>query len=329
MESEVYNQSFSLILKAAYFYYVKDMPQSQIAEALNISIPTVSRLIKKSKEEKIVEFVIRDPYIECVELEEKIKNRFGLKEVIIAPGPITSESTKINTIENMKKLVALEGARYIQRRIIPDDVLGITWGGTVYNLIHYLNPCQKIEAEFVTLHGSISHCDSELDVRTLVSRMAMAFGGRKYYLLTEGLMSKTNLADSIKKEKNIAKVFQMFNKVTIAINGLGSFYPKPDSMLSRTEYLSPSELDKLKSKNVFGDIALRFFDSEGRECDTDLKDRTIAIGFDEFKKIKTKVTIASGEHKTHTVLAAIKGDLVDVLIADYFLANSLLKLADK
>ncbi|MHC6178497.1 sigma factor-like helix-turn-helix DNA-binding protein [Clostridium sp. JNZ X4-2] len=115
MRPEVYNQSTFIILKAAYLYYIKDMSQNEIADILNISITTVSRLIKKAKDEKIVEFVIRDPYIKCIHLEEKLKQAFKLKEVIIAPNPVDNsmDNLKVES-ENIKKLVALEGARYIQ-----------------------------------------------------------------------------------------------------------------------------------------------------------------------------------------------------------------------
>lgn len=329
MRPEVYNQSTSVVLKAAYLYYIKDLPQGEIADMLNVSITTVSRFIKKAKDDKIVEFVIRDPYIECIQLEERLKKTFGLKDVIIAPNPLSSiaDNTKYSTAEDVKKLVALEGARYIQRIIQTKDVLGITWGETMFYLIHYLNPCQKSDVTFVTLHGSISCCENELDVRTLVSRMAMVFGGKKYYLLTEGLMSNKKIANSIKNEKNIEMVYDMFDKVTIAINGIGSFYPKFDSMLSKNDYLSKSELEMLKNTNVVGDIALRFFDKDGHECETDLKDRTIAIDFEKFKKIKMKITIAADEKKADTVLSALRGNLIDVLITDYMLGSSILKLA--
>jgi Transcriptional regulator, contains sigma factor-related N-terminal domain len=330
MEPEVYNQSTSIVLKAAYLYYLKDMPQNEIANILNVSVPTVSRLLRKAKEDRIVEFVIRDPYIECIELEEELKNTFNLKDVIIAPNPVISgpESQKSGEHrENIKKLVALEGARYIQRMIKEDDILGITIGGTVYHMIHFLNPCQKVNTEFVTLHGSISCLDNELDVRTLVSRMAMAFGGKKNYLLAEGILSRKDIADSIKSEANIQNVYRMFDKVTVAINGLGSLYPRLDSKLCYSEYLSHGELDELVKKGVVGDIALRFFDSEGNECDTELKNRTISIDLKKFKNIKTKVTIASGDFKAHTVLSAIKGGLMDILITDYSLGKAVLKLA--
>lgn len=61
-------------------------------------------------------------------------------------------------------------------------------------------------------------------MRTLVLRMAKAFSGMHYYLLTEALMSSKKAADIIKQEKNNKKVFQMFDNINISINGTGSFY---------------------------------------------------------------------------------------------------------
>ena len=319
-----YDQSAFLIIKAAYLYYIKNISQNAIAENLKISIPTVSRLIKKAREEKIVEFVIRDPYIDCIRLEENLKSIFKLKDVIIAP--VCAKGKNLTESEDIKRLVALEGARYIQRIIKENDVLGITWGSTMYYLINYLNPCQKIGASFVTLHGSIACCDNELDVRTLVLKMAKAFSGKKYCLLTEGLMSNKNIANSIKNERNIHNVFQMFDNINISVSGIGSFYPTVNSALAKKEYLTPQELEELQKRKVVGDIALRFFDVNGNECNTDLVDRTISIDFKKFKNIKTKITIASGDNKAFSIWCALKGHLIDVLITDYTLGNSLLKL---
>ncbi len=326
MEAEVYNQSTFLTLKAAYLYYLKGKNQNEVASILNISVPTVSRLIKKAVKEKIIEFVITDPYLSCIELEENLKNNFGLKDVIIAPVPNMTgvDSSVADNTDHVVKLVALEGARYIQRIITEEDILGISWGNTMYHLIHYLNPCRKVNAAFVTMHGSVASIKHELDVRTLVSRMAMTFGGRNYSLLMEGLMSRASLVESIKIEKNVKKLFEMYNQLTISVSGAGSLYPKITSAISKSEYLTHSELEKLKNKRVAGDIALRFFDLDGQECETDLKERTLAIDFQTYKKIRTKITVAAGEVKTHTILAALKGGLIDVLITDYYLGKSIM-----
>lgn len=328
MTVDKYNQSMFLILKAAYLYYIENKSQNDIAMQLKISITTVHRLLKKAKEEKIVEFVIRDPYIECIKLETDLKKEFGLKDVIIAPGLISGD-VGMKDDENIKKLVALEGARYLQRIIKDDDVLGITWGSTMYHLINYLNPAQKVHADFVTLHGSIANCESELDVRTLVTKIARAFSGENYLLFTEALMSSKKAADIIKRERNTRKVYQKFNEINISISGTGSLYPQMRSVLGTPEFMTAEELSELQSQKVAGDIALRFFDVNGKECPSQLIDRIIAIDFDKFKQIETKITIASGTYKAHTVLSALKGKLIDVLIIDYELGTEILRLREK
>lgn len=329
MAVDMYDQSVFLVLKAAYLYYIENRSQNEIAKQLKISVTTVSRLLKKAKREKIVEFVIRDPYVECIHLEEALEKEFGLKDVVIAPGISNDTEDDIDWAEheeNVKKLVALEGARYLQRIIKEKDVLGITWGSTIYHLINYLNPAQKVNATFVTLHGSIACCENDLDVRPLVTRMAKAFSGTNYSLLTEALMSSKHTADIIKQEKNIQKVYQKFDEINISITGTGSFYPEMKSILGKPEFITSEELKELQEKNVVGDIALHFFDREGKECQTGLVDRMINIDFEKYKKIKTKITIASGKGKAYTILSALKGGLIDVLIIDYELGREILRL---
>ncbi|HJC31571.1 MAG TPA: winged helix-turn-helix transcriptional regulator [Candidatus Anaerobutyricum faecale] len=328
MAVNMYNQSTFLVIKIAYMYYIENYSQNEIAKILKISITTVSRLLRKAKEDKIIEFVIRDPYVGCISLEKKLKQIFGLKDVIIAPG-VSSEMGEEECLEDdeeVKKLVALEGARYLQRIIKENDVLGITWGSTIYQLINFLNPAQKVDATFVTLHGSIAGFRNELDVRTLVMRMAKAFSGKHYCLFTDALMSSKQVADIIKQERNNHVVFQMFENINISINGTGSLYPELNSILAKPEFMSREELRSLQEQSVVGDIALRFFDKEGKECQTELSDRIISIGFEQFKKIDTKITIASGVYKAYTILSALKGKLIDVLIIDYQLGMEILRL---
>lgn len=330
MAIDKFHQSVSLVIKVAYLYYIENKPQNEIAKMLGISITTVSRLLNKAKEDKIVEFVIRDPYIECIRLEEKLRNLFHLKDIIIAPAVNSEEGINSEIADdNAKKLVAMEGARYLQRVIKENDVLGITWGSTVYHMINYLNPSQKVKAKFVTLHGSIACCENELDVRTLVSRMAKAFFGENYYLLTDALMSSSEAARIMKEEKNNQRVFEMFDHIDISVSGIGSFYPTERSVLASPDFLSPQDLNSLKAQNVTGDIALRFFDHDGNECATSLSERMITISMEKFKKIPCKISLVSGISKANTVLSALKGGLIDVLILDYKLAQEILTLCER
>ncbi len=320
MRKEAYSSSDWIMYRAAELFYIRGIQQKEISKELNISTVTVSRLIQKAKESGIIRFRIEDPYERMLDMSEKIKERYGLKEVIISLYP----NSRHPELTDAKQAVALEGAKYLQRRITGKDVVGIAWGGTMFHLINDLNPCQKTNASFVTMHGSIADCDYELDVQTLTSRAAMALGGRKYSLLMNGLLSSSETVKQLKKEENVRKIFRLFKDITISVSGIGSLYPEPTSLLSKENYLAKEELEDLKRQQVCGDIMLRFFDKEGKECDSILRNRTLSIELDTYKMIKTKVIVASGTEKTATFHTALKSGFCDILIIDDVLAEAIL-----
>lgn len=323
MKSEVYNQSKCIMSAVAYQYYVEEKSRTEISESLALSPSTISRLLKRAKEEKIIEFNITEPYLTCNRIENKLQKDFGLKSVLVVP---VSEEEIPEHAENIKKQVALEGARYVQRIIKNGDVLGLGWGGTMYHLIQYLNPCRKVNASIVTLHGSIANADPKLEVKTLVRRAAMAFGGQNVSLMAPGLYDSSEGLQRIKECNGIKNIFNLLEKIDIAVSGVGSLYPDMDSLLVTADYLNKKEMIALREKNAYSDILLRFLDKEGKECDTSLKDRTLSISLESYKKIPCKIIVASGSKKGLSVLALLKGGLVDVLIIDLHLAKALLSL---
>lgn len=68
---------------------------------------------------------------------------------------------------------------------------------------------------------------------------------------------------------------------------------------------------------------LRFIDSNGTECESELVSRTLAIDMESYLRIPRKLIVASGCEKSHTLKAALRGQLADVLIIDSALARAL------
>ena len=103
----------------------------------------------------------------------------------------------------------------------------------MYELIQYLNPCRKKNTSFITLHGSITSCNSKLEVNSLVNRIAMACGGSKYATEAQGLLSSEEDVEKLKKTEELARLFSIYNKISISVSGIGSFYPEQTSPLSQ------------------------------------------------------------------------------------------------
>ncbi|MEG1619572.1 MAG: sugar-binding domain-containing protein [Eubacterium sp.] len=319
MLKEVYTQSICLMNAAVCMYYIEKKTMTEVAETLSISKSTVSRLLKRAKDENIIQLKIDDSTIKCTELEKKIKEKYALKRVLVTP--ISVENPE-NVLE-IKKLVALEGARYIQRIITDDDIIGLCWGGTMYYLIQYLNPCQKSNSKIVTMHGSIANCNEKLAVKTLVKRAAMAFGGRNISICNNGLYKTSEELEKVKSTESYKKVMYLFENINISISGVGSCYPEITTPLAAPNYLTAKEREELKIEKAYSDIMLRFIDENGKECDTSMKNRTLSIDLETYKKIPRKIIVASGPEKVYSVQALLNGKLLDVLIIDQNLANAL------
>ncbi len=320
MDPEVYSQSMVLAARAAKLYYLEGQPQSQIAQGLDLSVPSVSRLLTRARDEGLIQFAVAEPYASCLSLELDLADIFGLDEVLVAPDvPGDPDATK--------KVVAMEAARLVQRVATPADVFGIAWGGTMYHLIHYLNPCRRMDASFVTMHGSISCCDPELDAANLVRRIAMAFGGGRYAIESDGLQASVAAMHAVRGLAEVQAVEQFYDRITFSISGVGSLYPELNSRLAQSTYLSPDEIGELVSAGAYGDLVLRFFDRDGNECDTSMRDRTVSIAFDQYRRIPRRLVAAFGVEKAETVRAALRGDLLNLLVIDEGLARRLLELA--
>ena len=321
MQSSVYDQSICLISNIAYSYYCMDMSQNTIAARFGISVPTVSRLLKRAKEEGIVSFSIKEELRDCLKYEQMLKDCFGVSNAFVVP---TNLHPGLSEYEKMR-MVALEGARYVQRVIGPNDILGIGWGFTIYELIHYLNPCRKESSSFVTLHGSVSGIEQKLDVVSMAKRMAMAFGGTSFTIPYPGMPTSLDEAIRIRSLPEVKEVFSMFKHVTISIAGIGSFYPNPVSRLTHASNLTDDEINNLIASGVYGDILLHFFDAHGSEVNNEVSSRIITIDFNDYLNIPNKVIVASGDPKRNAMYAALSGNLANTIIIDHSLADYLVK----
>ncbi len=67
-----------LIVKIAQLYYEQDMTQAQIARELGIYRTTISRLLKRGRDQGIVTIAINYDYNENLWLKQ-----FGLKDVVV------------------------------------------------------------------------------------------------------------------------------------------------------------------------------------------------------------------------------------------------------
>ncbi len=120
-----------LIVKIAQLYYEQDMTQAQIARELGIYRTTISRLLKRGREQGIVTIAINYDYNENLWLEQQLKQKFGLKEAVVASSDGLLEEEQLSAMGQ-------HGALLVDRLLEPGDIIGFSWGRAVRSLVENL-----------------------------------------------------------------------------------------------------------------------------------------------------------------------------------------------
>lgn len=320
MNKEVYSQSVCLMNEVLELYYIMGMNQAGVSEVLHISKATVSRLLNQAAAQGMIRYEIRQPYLDCLKLQRELSARYSIQNIYIVPVMQNGDDP-----QNAKRAVALEGARYLQRILMANQTVGFSWGGTMYYMIQYLNPCQKKNINILTMHGDISGCGEQYNVKNLVRRAAMAFGGKRYILGLPGYFKEEEQLLMIKKGEKWEKFSRYFEDITISVAGGGCWKGADTSPLhpTITDYLSKKDYDELKEKGLTTDFMLHFLDEDGKEIDSAIRRRTLSIDLNMYRRIPHKIVMLSGSEKAYTARALLMGDCVDVLFLDYDLAKKL------
>ena len=72
-----------LMTKVARMYHERELTQPEIAAQLDLSQATVSRLLKRARQEGIVRISVNVPVGAYPELEEALQKKFGLKAAVV------------------------------------------------------------------------------------------------------------------------------------------------------------------------------------------------------------------------------------------------------
>jgi deoxyribonucleoside regulator len=155
------NDKIRKVVEAAKLYYQMDYSQNQIADALGVSRPTVSRLLQQAKAEGIVTIEIKDPTEDVEVLRFMLKERFHLKNAVVAFTPTYEEAV-------VKKYIGQAAASYIVDLVKDGDTIGASWGSTMYQVALHLKTKSLNNSLVVQLNGGVSDADVQISPSEIV-----------------------------------------------------------------------------------------------------------------------------------------------------------------
>ncbi|WP_208590026.1 sugar-binding transcriptional regulator [Gracilibacillus suaedae] len=304
-----------LLVKIANLYYSNGWTQEQIAKKLGVSRPVISKSLQKAREHDIIEIFIKDETVHTVNLEKQLEERFNLEDAVVVP-------TSGQTPEILKHGVAQAGAYYLSKNIKSSKKIGISWGTTLATLVKEYPYEMKEDVTIFPLEGGMGRKQVDIHSNQLAYELAKKLGGTCSYLYAPAMTETTELRERLMKMSDIKEVLNEATTVDIALVGLSN--PYVHSTLEDIGYLEQKDMEQLRKIGVVGDMGFRFFNRNGEPVDSSFNKKVIGISLDQLREIKKVIAVVSGAHKAESVLAALKGNYINVLVSDEQMATELL-----
>lgn len=305
------------VIEAAKMYYQMDYSQQDIAKKLGVSRPSVSRLLQLAKQQGIVQIRIIDPTEDVQRIAELLKNKFNLKDCIVASIPLYEA-------EVIKECLGEAAADYLYEIVQDGDVIGTTWGTTLYQVAQRIQPKNVKGVSVVQLNGGVSHSETNTYASDILNYLSKAFNTMPHFLPLPAVVDHVLVKQAIMGDRHIRRVLELGQQANIAMYTVGE--PNHNSTLVKADYFSKKDLEILSSRKAVGDICSRYFDVTGAICHQDLDARTIGIELSELPQKKYGILIAGGVDKVDGIFGALQGKYANVLITDQFTAKSLMEI---
>ena len=305
----------SFVLEAARLYYEHHLTQSQIASKLEVSRPTVSRLLTEARESGVVRIQIVDPGEIGTRLESKLKAKYGLEQVVVVPNDGVDDSL-------LKSRLGFAFIGLLDQLLSEGTTLGVSWGTTMQASTQHLVPRAVKGMTVVQLNGGVSRAEMDTHASEIAWKIGENYQATPYMLPLPAIVETPSVKSAILSDKHIAKTLGLAREARIVAFTVGAF--SRESVLVKADYFEKQEVDDLLDQGAVADICSRLIKIDGTICSQELDSRTIGLELNELRTRPVSIAVAGGPEKATAIRAGLAGKFFNRLITDETAAKILL-----
>ncbi|OJY05101.1 MAG: DNA-binding transcriptional regulator [Rhizobiales bacterium 63-22] len=298
--------------RVAWYYFAAGLTQQEIAGRLGITRLRVNKIVGQLRTDGSVKIDIRIPLARCVELEERLKARYGLTDARVVP--FVSDGTVLQRVIG-------EAAGTMIDPLIEDGMgLGVGWGRTLSFALKNIAARRHARSWVVTLMGGLTR-GSGTNTFEVSTGFAKALGSECYYLAAPIYFPTAESRAALTSHYGISEALRHARNADIAFVSCGDLSDR--SLLVGTQTVSEN-LESLKAAGAVGDLLGVFLDASGQPVDHLLNQRTMAISPMELKAIPDSILASGGLHKAPIIKAILSCGHVRRIVTDEECAAAIL-----
>ena len=266
-----YNYEEELMIKIAWYYYIENLTQQEIAKILGINRIKILRLLDKAKENGLITFQIRNNNAKRFDMENTFKELFHLNDILIIPSVPSSDS--------LNDSLAQAASMYINQRIKENSYINMGYGDTPSRILNYMAQRSESPINVISLTGGVNYY--------LPNTQSNIFNARLHLIPSPLILSSASIMEELKKETAIQRIAKMALISDFTVVGIGGV--DTNATIIKNAILTPDDYLLLKKQGAVGDILSHFIDINGNLVDTDLEKRLMSPALTDIEKYNNVV----------------------------------------
>lgn len=302
-------KEIELMLQCSRLYYETGQSQEEIAQAIGISRPKVSRLLQRARDEGVVQIQIVDPFSKHVELERLLVEAFGLKRSVVTAGTVGNE-------ELTRRRIGWAAAAYLEEVLRDGQKVGIGWGRTLHATVQSIAEIGHRAVSVIPLVGGLSRVAPSFQVNELARLLAEAVGGAWQALYSPAFLGNEEEREVLLNSQDVQMVTAQWAYLDLALVGIGHFGYQTELQMLFADYVDPLVQQQLDQNGAVGDICGHFYDVHGNPITGAGWRGQLCIELEQLQRLDHVVGVAGSPVKADAILGALRGKYIDVLITD-------------
>ncbi len=299
--------------RVAWLYFIGGLTQQEIADQLGLTRLRINKILGQVRTDGSVFIDIRLPMADCIEAEQRLKERYGLDEATVVPAlPDEAEQQR----------VIGEAAGAVLDRLLEDGMgLGVGWGKTLAAGLKRITARPMPRSWVTSVMGGLTR-GSGSSTFEVATGYARAISAECYYLAAPLYFPTPESLTMLLSHHGISETMRRARTVDVALLSCGDMTTR--SLLVQTQTVAEN-LESLRAAGAVGDLLGVFLDADGRPVEHALNERVLSLAPQELTSVRYSILASGGLYKVPIVRAILRAGYVKRFVTDERCAAALLE----
>lgn len=302
-----------LAVRIAWSYYMLGKTQQEIAEELGLNRVRVNRILAEARRRGLVRISVNSKLVENIDLEQRLKERFGLRHAEIVPAAAGDET-------RLAEILGGAAASLLGNHLGDGMTIGVGWGVTLRAFAEAMPEMPLRNAAVVSLLGTLTR-RSSIDTFEATTTLSARLHAECFYLPSPLICDTEASCETLLRQPMLRDVLNRARSAHVAILSVGGL---DSSTIRRTNFVGEDDFQDVKRLGAIGNFLGAYIDDDAQLIDHPVNRRVVGLRIEELMSIPDRFMVSGGPSKVRALAALLRRGLMTGLVSDTATARALL-----